>query len=122
MLNKYCAVTEKIHTHTKKGHQKFLGGGVLKAKILEAKYEAKLGFPGGGGGGWGVQNKKPSVGAIWIFFGPAHWEKMEDLQAPTIMGFYSKENGRKQKTLVQPRNSRLEPKQTFKKEAKINEL
>ena len=31
--------------------------GVLKAKILEAKYEAKLEFPGG----MGVQNKKPSV-------------------------------------------------------------
>ena len=27
------------------------GGGVLRAKILEAKYEAKLGFPGGGGEG-----------------------------------------------------------------------
>ena len=36
------------------GHQKFLGGGgVLKVKILEAKYEAKLEFPGG----MGVQNK-----------------------------------------------------------------
>ena len=30
------------------------GGGVLKAKILDAKYEAKLEFPGEGGG---VQNK-----------------------------------------------------------------
>ena len=29
------------------GHQKFLGGkGVLQGKILEAKYEAKLEFPG----------------------------------------------------------------------------
>ena len=27
------------------------GKGVLKAQILEAKYEAKLEFPGGGGGG-----------------------------------------------------------------------
>ena len=34
------------------GHcQKFLGGGVLKAKILVAKYEAKLEFLGGRGGG-----------------------------------------------------------------------
>ena len=33
------------------GHQKFLGGGgVLKVKILQAKYEAKLEFPGGKGG------------------------------------------------------------------------
>ena len=48
------------------GHWKFLGGGgggVLKVKILEAMFEAKLEFPGGGG----VQNKKPSVGGVWIF-------------------------------------------------------
>ena len=32
------------------GLLKFLGGGrVLKAKILEAKYEAKMGYPGGQG-------------------------------------------------------------------------
>ena len=42
------------------------GRGVLKVKILEAKYEAKLEFPGGGGG-WGVQNKKPSVGEYGYF-------------------------------------------------------
>ena len=47
------------------GHWKFLGGGgVLKAKILEAKYEAKLEFLGGGRG---VQNKKPSVGEYGYF-------------------------------------------------------
>ena len=33
------------------------GRGVLKAKILEAKYEAKLDFPGGRGA-----KQKPSVG------------------------------------------------------------
>ena len=33
-------------------------GRVLKVKILEAKYEAKLEFPEG----MGVQNKRPSVG------------------------------------------------------------
>ena len=37
------------------GHWEFLGegggGGVLKAKILEAKYETKLEFPWAGGGG-----------------------------------------------------------------------
>ena len=32
------------------GHRKFLGGVVLKANILKAKYEAKLEFPGGTGG------------------------------------------------------------------------
>ena len=40
-----------MHTHPVEGHWKFLGGGgVLEAKILEAKYEAKLEFPGGSGG------------------------------------------------------------------------
>ena len=43
------------------------GRGVLKVKILEAIYEAKLEFPGGGR----VQNKKPSVGGVWIFSGTA---------------------------------------------------
>ena len=34
------------------GHWKFLGGGgVFKAKCLEAMYGNKLEFPGGGGGG-----------------------------------------------------------------------
>ena len=66
----YCALPEKIHTHPKEGHWKFLGGGgVLKARILEAKCEAKLDFPGGGG----VQNKKPSMGGVWIFSGTAHF-------------------------------------------------
>ena len=43
------------------------GRGVLKVKILEATYEAKLEFPGG----QGVQNKKPSMGGVWIFSGTA---------------------------------------------------
>lgn len=44
-------------------------GGILKAKILEAKYiEAKLKFPGG----MGVQKKKkPSAGGERIFSGTA---------------------------------------------------
>ena len=46
------------------------GGGSFFAKILEAKYEAKLEFPRGRGGG-GVKNKKPSVGGVWIFSGTA---------------------------------------------------
>ena len=33
------------------------GLGVLKAKFLEAKYEAKLEFPGGGGGGVSAKQK-----------------------------------------------------------------
>ena len=53
MVFLHCTCSS-VHTHPMEGHQKFLGGGggVLKAKILEAKYEAtcKLEFPGGRGG------------------------------------------------------------------------
>ena len=38
------------------------------AKFLEAKHENKLESPGGRG----VQNKKPSIGGVWIFSGTAH--------------------------------------------------
>ena len=54
------------------GHWKFLGGGgggFLKIKILEAKYEAKLEIPGGMGGA----KHKPSVGGVWIFSGTVHY-------------------------------------------------
>ena len=47
------------------------GRGVLEAKSLEAKYEAKLEFPGG----MGVQNKKNlPCGELWIFSGTAQWQ------------------------------------------------
>ena len=55
------------------GHWKFLGGGgVLKAKFLEAMYENKAEFSGGRGGG-GVQKKKPSVRGKWIFPETVHY-------------------------------------------------
>ena len=44
------------------------GRGVLKVKILEAMYEAKLEFPEG----IGVQDKNPSMGGVLIFSGTAH--------------------------------------------------
>ena len=47
------------------------GRGVLKVKILETKYEAKLEFPEG----WGVENKKPSIEGVYIFFGMAQSTK-----------------------------------------------
>ena len=51
------------------GHGKFLGGaGILKVKIFEAKYEAKLEFPWGIGGGGGVHNKRPSVRKSMVIF------------------------------------------------------
>ena len=40
------------------------GRGILKVKILEVKYEAKLEFLGGRG----LQNKKPSMGGVWPIF------------------------------------------------------
>ena len=40
--------------------------GIFEAKILEAKYESKREFLGGG-----VQNKNPSVGEVWLFSGTA---------------------------------------------------
>ena len=50
-------------------HWKFLGGwgggGVLKAKFLEAMYENKPEFPGGRGGG--VQNKNLLWGVYGFF-------------------------------------------------------
>ena len=46
------------------------GRGVLKVKRFEAKYKAKLEFPGGGGGG--LQNKKPYMGRVLIFSGTTH--------------------------------------------------
>ena len=49
------------------------GRGILKVKILEAKFEANLEFPGkgwgGGGWGWGCKTKQLSVGGVWIFSG-----------------------------------------------------
>ena len=41
------------------------GRGILKAMVLEAKYEAKLEFPGERG----VQNKNIPWGGVWIFSG-----------------------------------------------------
>ena len=47
------------------------GRGVLKVKILEGEHEAKLGFPGEGV----VQNKKSSLGGVWIFSTTTQWIK-----------------------------------------------
>ena len=65
------------------GYWKFLGGGgVLKAKILGVKYEAKLEFPGGGGGDG---KQKPFRGGVWIFSGTAQciymdWRKFKHIE------------------------------------------
>ena len=61
----YGSADHEINVHFQKksiptlmeGHGKFLGGaGILKVKIFEAKYEAKLEFPGGMGGGCTTKN------------------------------------------------------------------
>ena len=44
------------------------GRGVLKIKILKAKYEAKLEFPRGGD----ARQKTFPWGGVWIFSGTAH--------------------------------------------------
>ena len=44
------------------------GRGVLKVKILEAKYEAKLEFPGGREGA----KQKTFYGGVWTFSRTAH--------------------------------------------------
>ena len=46
------------------------GRGVLKAKLLQEKYEAKLEFPGGERGiKQHHKKKKPSMEGVWIFSG-----------------------------------------------------
>ena len=44
------------------------GEGVSKALFFEGKYDTKMEFPRGEGGG-GFQTKKPSMGGVWIFSG-----------------------------------------------------
>ena len=45
----YCVVPESIYTPPKVIGKSWGRGGVLKAKLLEEKYDAKLEFPGGVG-------------------------------------------------------------------------
>ena len=66
---------KKIHiTHLMEGHRKLLRGGGLKSEILEAKYEAKLEFPGGRGGGGGCKTKTPSMGEYGYFWNCTFWD------------------------------------------------
>ena len=60
------------------GHRKFLRGGGLKVKILKHSRRLNWNFlgVGGGGGGGEVQNKKPSMGGVWIFSGVAQYSKV----------------------------------------------
>ena len=66
--NAKYAVPEIIPIHPMEDHQNHRRGrGVLKVTILEAKYEAKLEFPGGGGVG-GVKQKTFCGGSMDIFW------------------------------------------------------
>ena len=63
------------------GHQKFVGGGgggVLKGKILETKYKAKVEFLGRWGGGAG--NKNLSWGELYGYFLELHNKCLLDVQ------------------------------------------
>ena len=56
LARQQCVIPENFHTHPTEGHWKFLGGGgVLKAKFLEAMYDNKPEFPRGGGGRGGCK-------------------------------------------------------------------
>ena len=50
------------------------GRGLLKVKILEAKYEAKLEFPRGGSRD-AKQKPSPSAEGVWIFSGTAQFRQ-----------------------------------------------
>ena len=67
----YCVVPEK-NRYPPHGRSLEIprGKGVLKAKILQAKYEAKLESLEGGGG---CITEKPSVGREKIFSGTTHY-------------------------------------------------
>ena len=58
-----CSSRKNPYPHQERSLEIPRGRGGLKAKFLEALYENKPEFPGGGGG---AQNKKPSMGGIWI--------------------------------------------------------
>ena len=61
-------VPENIDTPTTEGHWKFRGeGGAEKAKIFKGKYEPKLEFPEGCGGGGGFKPKDPPWGEYGYF-------------------------------------------------------
>ena len=61
MAQVYCTVPEKKKKKPNPPHGRSSeipkGEGVLKVKSLEAKYEAKLEFPGGEEGGGGYKTK-----------------------------------------------------------------
>ena len=63
-----CGSRKYPYPHHRGSLQIPRGRGILKAKIFKGKYEPKLEFPEGWGGG--VKTKqKPSVGGVWIFSG-----------------------------------------------------
>ena len=65
------------------GHRKFLGGGGLKSQNFRSKVGMKLNW--NFLGGQGVQNKKPSVGGVWIFSGTAHFSSRKSHQVTLLL-------------------------------------
>ena len=49
-------------------------GGFKSPIFFEGKYDSKMEFPEGWGGG--VETKKPSVGGVWIISGTTHLKLM----------------------------------------------
>ena len=66
-----CTDKKSIHPNSPHGRSSEIpwGRGILKAKILDAKYEAKVGFPGGTGGA----RQKTFHGGVWIFYETAQY-------------------------------------------------
>ena len=63
-------VPENIHTHPTDGHWKFQRSwGGQKPIFLKENMKLNWNFQRGGVVGGGLQNKKTSMGEVWIFFG-----------------------------------------------------
>ena len=75
-----CAVPENIHIPPTEGIGISWGWGFCKAEKFKEMYEAKLEFPEG----WGVLEKIPSVGEVWIFFLNYNSEKVSALKKVSL--------------------------------------
>ena len=60
---KMCSSRKYLYSPHRRDWNFLGGGGFCKAKIFKAMYDIYLEFPEG----WGVLEKIPSVGEVWIF-------------------------------------------------------
>ena len=81
--------------------------GVLKVKILEAKYEAKLEFPGRGGGGRKQNTFHRRVG---IFSGTAHCTRHPHVLFWLLQAQFSRKKGQHFESAKKGKKDTLQPK------------